>query len=249
MNLLKNYLPDLTWQEVDDLRNITDKVLIPIGSLEQHGPHLPLSTDTIIAFEVAKRVAEKLNIALTPPINFGFSIEHMDFPGTISLKPLTLSILLRDICSSLAQNGFKKIFIINGHGGNKAIIESAIQSIKNDLDISLYSFTLLNMVREVFDKIRESPIGDAGHADEVETSLMFTICPENVRTERCADESPKFRPYLRLEAAEEGFSFAWRMKEVSDSGVIGSPTKASAEKGKLLLEDLVERIAVIVGDL
>ncbi|MCP8304105.1 MAG: creatininase family protein [archaeon] len=246
---MKNYLPDLTWQEVDDLRNRTDKVLIPVGSLEQHGPHLPLSTDTIIAFEVAKRVAERLNIALTPPINFGFSVEHMGFPGTISLEPLTLTALLRDICSSLAQNGFKKIFIINGHGGNKAIIESAIQSIKSELNISLYSFTLLSMVGKVFDKIRESPKGDVGHADEVETSLMLTICPEKVRTDRCVDESPKFRPHLTLEAVEEGFSFAWRMKEVSDSGVIGAPTKASAEKGKLLLEDLVERIAVIVEDL
>lgn len=83
----------MTWQEIDEIRRRTDKVLIPIGSLEQHGPHLPLSTDTIIAFEVAKRVAEKLDIALAPPIGLGFSIEHIDFPGTISLDPSTLTAL------------------------------------------------------------------------------------------------------------------------------------------------------------
>ncbi|MCP8323286.1 MAG: creatininase family protein [Candidatus Methylarchaceae archaeon HK02M2] len=244
-----NFLPNLTWQEVDKLRNRTEKVLIPIGSLEQHGPHLPLSTDTIIAFEVAKRVAERLDIALISPINFGFSVEHLGFPGTISLEPLTLIAILEDMCSSLSENGFRKIFIINGHCGNRAIIEGAIQFIKNELNISIYSFTILNMVENVFSKIRESKIGDIGHADEIETSLMLTICPEKVRIDKYVDESPKLQPHLSFETRDRGFSFAWKTKEVSDSGVIGAPSKASKEKGKLILEDLVTRISVLVGDL
>jgi creatinine amidohydrolase len=246
---LKNYLPDLTWQEVDELKKRTDKVLIPIGSLEQHGPHLPLSTDTIIAFEVAKRVAEKLDIALIPPINFGFSIEHMDFSGTLSLDPLTLIALLRNLCSSLAKHGFKKIFIINGHGGNRATIESVIQLIKDELNISLYSFTLLSIVKKVFNKIRDSKEGELGHADELETSLMLTICPDKVKMDKCIDESPKLKPHLTFEASKREVAFSWRTKEISDSGVIGAPRKASVEKGRLMLDYLIDRIATIVRDL
>jgi len=246
---LKNYLPDLTWQEVDELKKRTDKVLIPIGSLEQHGPHLPLSTDTIIAFEVAKRVAEKLEVALAPPISFGFSIEHMDFSGTVSLEPLTLTYILKNLCSSLAKHGFKKIFIINGHGGNRATIESAIQLIKSELNISLYSFTLLSIVQKAFNKIRESPKGELGHADEVETSLMLAICPEKVKMNECVDESPKLKAHLTFEASKKEVTFAWRTKEISESGVIGAPSKASEEKGRLMLNYLVDKIANIVKDL
>ncbi|NWG08999.1 MAG: creatininase family protein [Nitrososphaerales archaeon] len=247
---MKNYLPDLTWQEVDELRKKTNKVLIPIGSLEQHGPHLPLSTDTMIAFEVAKRVAKRLkNIALAPPITIGFSIEHMDFPGTLSLEPTTLMAFLRDLCSSLARHGFKKIFIINSHGGNKATIESAIQSIKNELDISLYSFTLLDIVQKAFGKVRESPRGEIGHADEVETSLMLTIHSEKVRKDKFIDESPKLKPHLTFEGSDKEVSFAWKTKEISKSGVIGKPSKASLEKGRLLLNYLTDRVTEIIRNL
>ena len=246
---MENYLPDLTWQEVDELKKRTDKVLIPIGSLEQHGPHLPLSTDTIIAFEVAKRVAEKLDIALTLPIGLGFSIEHLDFSGTISLDPLTLMALLKNVCSSLAKHGFNKVFIINGHGGNKATIESAIQLIKSESNISIYSFTLPSIVQKIFNEIRESPEGEIGHADEVETSLMLAICPEKVKMNNCVDESPKLPKHLTFEASKKEVSFAWRTKEISKSGVIGSPSKASAEKGRLMLDYLVDKIATIVEDL
>ncbi|MCP8321537.1 MAG: creatininase family protein [archaeon] len=246
---MKNYLPDLTWQEVDELKRRTDKVLIPIGSLEQHGPHLPLSTDTIIAFEVAKRVAEKLDVALAPPISLGFSIEHIDFSGTVSLDPLTLTYILKNLCSSLAKHGFKKIFIINGHGGNRATIESAIQLIKSELNISLYSFTLLSIVQKAFNKIRESPKGELGHADEVETSLMLAICPEKVKMDKCIDESPKLQAHLTFEASKKEVSFAWRTKEISESGVIGAPSKASEEKGRLMLDYLIDKITTIVKDL
>jgi creatinine amidohydrolase len=246
---LKNYLPDLTWQEVEELKKRTDKVLIPIGSIEQHGHHLPLSADTIIAFEVAKRVADKLNIALAPPINFGFSVEHMEFSGTLSLDPLTLISLLKDLCSSFAKHGFKKIFIINGHGGNKAIIESAIQLIKDELNVSLYSFTLLSIAMKFFNKIRESKEGELGHADELETSLMLAICPDKVMMDKCIDEPPKLKAHLTFEPSKKEVAFAWKTKEISDSGVIGTPSKASAEKGRLMLDYLVDRIVTIVKDL
>jgi len=246
---LKNYLPDLTWQEVDELKKRTNKVLIPIGSLEQHGPHLPLSTDTIIAFEVARRVAEKLDVALMPPIGFGFSIEHMDFPGTVSLDPSTLTSVLENVCSSLAKHGFEKIFIINGHGGNKATIESAIQLIKNELNISLYSFTLLSMVQKIFNEIRDSPEGEIGHADEVETSLMLAICPEKMKMNKGIDDPPKLPKHLTFEASKKEVAFAWRTKEISKSGVIGAPSKASEEKGRLMLDYLVDKITNIIRDL
>lgn len=246
---MKNYLPDLTWQEVYELKKRTDKVIIPIGSLEQHGHHLPLATDTIIAFEVAKRVAEKLNVPLTPPISFGFSIEHIDFPGTLSLDPLTLISLLKNLCSSLAKHGFDKIFIINGHGGNEATIESAIQLIKDELKISLYSFTLLSIAQKFFKKISESPEGEFGHADEIETSLMLAICPDKVRLDKCVNESPKFKAHLTFEPSKKEVTFAWKAKEISNSGVIGAPSKASAEKGRLILDYLIDRVATIVKEL
>jgi creatinine amidohydrolase len=97
--------------------------------------------------------------------------------------------------------------------------------------------------------MRDSPEGEIGHADEVETSLMLAICPEKVKMNNCVDESPKLPKHLTFEASKKEVSFAWRTKEISKSGVIGSPSKASAEKGRLMLDYLVDEIATIVGEL
>jgi creatinine amidohydrolase len=97
--------------------------------------------------------------------------------------------------------------------------------------------------------MRDSPEGEIGHADEVETSLMLAICPEKVKMNNCVDESPKLPKHLTFEASKKEVAFAWRTKEISKSGVIGSPSKASAEKGRLMLDYLVDKIATIIKDL
>ncbi|MEM3708698.1 MAG: creatininase family protein, partial [Nitrososphaerales archaeon] len=140
-------------------------------------------------------------------------------------------------------------FIINAHGGNKAIIESAIQLLKDELNISLYSFSLLSIAQKFFNKIREYQEGEIGHADEIETSLMLAISPEKVRMDKCIDEAPKLPKHLTFESSKKEVSFAWKTKEISNSGVIGAPSKASAEKGRLILDYLIDRIAMIIRDL
>ncbi|MCP8314240.1 MAG: creatininase family protein [archaeon] len=107
----------------------------------------------------------------------------------------------------------------------------------------------MSIVQKAFNKIREPPKGELGHADEVETSLMLAISPEKVKMNKCIDESPKLQAHLTFEASKKEVTFAWRTKEISESGVIGAPSKASTEKGRLMLNYLTDKITTIVKDL
>jgi len=249
-----NSLGTSTWIQVEEsLRgNVKNKVILPLGSLEQHGPHLPLSTDTIIAEHIAKEVGKSCSDAfLIPPLQLGCSDEHLGFPGTISLRNETLRNTIMDICSGLLASGFRQLFIVNGHGGNRAVLDATIAEMKRSLPgIQVYSFTTLDIAEQKFDGIRKSEKRLVGHADELETSMMLAINPESVNMDTAVREEPLLPHPLSLEKEDRArISFAWNAKEVTKSGVIGDPLVASLETGKALLHYTIRTISEIINGL
>ena len=189
-----------TWTELDEAIRTArlSKAVLPIGSFEQHGPHLPLSTDTVIADYLASEICKNCKATfLLPSIRLGCSSEHLGFAGTISLTPRTMRNLIIDISRSLIRSGLKRLFIINGHGGNKATIDAALAEVKQIIpEMRIYSFTTLDIAKQKFAEIRKSKQGLVGHADEIETSMMLAIAPESVNMDKAVRKNPLYpSPY------------------------------------------------------
>ena len=241
----------LSWTQFDERLKTTKnpKVLLPIGSLEQHGPHLPLATDTIIANHISQAVSKESETLLLPTLVLGCSLEHAGFPGTISIRPETLTNTIRDIIESLRNSGLTKLFIINGHGGNRATIDSTLVKLKHEYpDMDVLAFTIIDLVRKKYAEIRNSNQRMIGHADEIETSMMLAIMPELVDMQKAIAESPALPGQLSFEGEDvTKVSFGWRAIDITKSGIIGDPRVANSEKGKILIDYAVETITSVVN--
>lgn len=226
------------------------RIILPVGSVEQHGPHLPLSTDSVIAEHIATRVARQVPCVLFPTLSIGYSLEHVGFPGTVSFTSQTFSSMIAEIADNLFETGFRTLIVINGHGGNRSILDSSITSIKHTHhDLKLYSFTILDIARKRFNEIRKSPRRIIGHADELETSMMLAIRPDLVQMSKAVTEEPNFPPLISLESEDlANVTYGWKTKEVTRSGIIGNPNFATVEAGRLLLDYVVQTISSIIGD-
>ncbi len=253
------FFSELTSEKVDIISSQEALILIPIGSIEQHGRHLPLATDSIISQEVTRLIAERINnefpVLVFPQIPFGKSTEHASRPGTMSLETEVLTNLLCNICKNLVKNGFKKIVFVNGHGGNTNLLNTILREIREETgafvtSIYLYSETFL---KEALDRFKLEEL-DVFHACTLETSFMMALKPELVNMKKASKEKPhKFTEesgykYLKL-TGSKGIEFSWLIDDVSDSGVIGDPTKASVELGQEVLESLVEKICEVLREI
>jgi creatinine amidohydrolase len=237
----KFLMETMTWMEVSEALKDTDIVMIPIGSQEPHGPHCPLSTDGINASAVAKRTAEKLigefPILVTPLIPVGCSFEHRDFAGFISLKTQTLMELLKDVCYSLSVQGFKKVIVVNGHGGNTAALQAAANSIRDDMGLRIGVVTW-------WDLLRGEIVID--HAGWVETSMVMANRPELVDGRKI----PKDQKKRRIEKEEYNVMTPMPpLKNIAPEGYIGDPEKASVEKGRELTERASDRLAQYIREI
>ncbi|HKM77255.1 MAG TPA: creatininase family protein [Candidatus Bathyarchaeia archaeon] len=247
-------LSTLSWTQFDERLKTTKnpKILLPIGSLEQHGPHLPLATDTIIANHISQAVSQKSESCfLMPSLVLGCSLEHMGFPGTISLQVETLTNTILDIAVSLRNSGLTKVFIINGHGGNRATIDSTLIKLKHAYpDMDVFSFTIIDLVKKKYGEIRKSTKRLVGHADEIETSMMMAIMPELVDMRKAVSEVPALSKAVSFEEDDLAkVSFGWRATDLTKSGILGDPRTANPGKGKILIDYAVETIASIVNSL
>lgn len=245
------YLGELTWVDVEEFLKVHKTVVIPVGSCEQHGPHLPLDTDAYDAFWLSLKAAEKAECALVaPPINYGVSLHHMDFPGTITLNPQTLEQMAYELGICLIKHGFTKILFENGHGGNTPALEAAAQRIKAETGV----FVAVDTVSLIPDFIEQhiETFYDA-HAGEFETSTTLANRESAVVKERISKPGlalPKSK-YTKIGLKEAGpkVSWAFRTREISDTGVIGDPTKASKEKGEKAWRLAIERLAELLKEL
>ncbi len=245
-------LEKMTWEEAKGALREADYILIPIGSNEQHSLHLTLQTDIALAYEVSKRVVEKstpdLKLLIAPKIPIGWSEHHMHFPGTITLRPETLLALVSDTCESLRRHGIKNVAIINGHGGNRGVLDIAATKLQRELDMHVLVFNYWTLANDI---IRKEVKSDTwGHSCEVETSFAMYLIPETVKRERI--KKPKVKSqYIDLSHLGYGERLSpapvryW--EDVTDTGATGDPTQASGELGAKLIGAIVERITYSLG--
>ncbi len=243
-------LENLTWEEARDLAKEDPVVIVPLGSTEQHGPHLPLKVDIASADYIARAVGERTNALVTPPLNFGFSELWHKYPGTISFTADTFKSALLDICNSLIRGGFKKIFLINGHNPNLIVMQTAAYEIIDmfeDEDISVAASTYIFMAADKCNAIGEN-FKDGTHANEMETSIMLHLFKDDVRWDKALEVGENYR----LRKAISFDAGAMILNKWPDSatynGVYGDPSIASPEKGELYLEALIEDISQFVYD-
>ncbi|MRJ75133.1 mycofactocin biosynthesis peptidyl-dipeptidase MftE [Aeromicrobium sp. SMF47] len=218
-------LADTTWTEVA----ATPLVLVPVGSIEQHGPHLPLDTDTAIAVAVAEGVAERLggDVLVAPPVSYGSSGEHQSFAGTCSIGSEALRTFVIELVRSMSTWAGRIVFV-NAHGGNVAALAKAtFQMIVEEHDVSWAAC---------------ATEGVDLHAGITETSLMLHIRPGSVRLDRA--EAGEKRPLAEILP----LMMAGGVGAVSPNGVLGDPAGATAENGAQVLEDMIAEIAHRIRD-
>lgn len=223
-------------------------VIVPVGSVEQHGPHCPMDVDIVgpfaLAVETALRVDE-FPVIVAPPVWSGFTHYNMGFPGTISLRIETFLSLLIDICKSIHANGFDRIVLVNGHGGNDAPIRVVRDTMAED-DVFLVAFSWWQMVEEEMRTWGEADDGSVGHGGEWETSLQLHLRSHLVDASRInSDVFPNpFSEELRSFAR-----FSERRRDTrDDTGTMGDATMASAEKGARVFEAAVARLVQLVTE-
>jgi creatinine amidohydrolase/Fe(II)-dependent formamide hydrolase-like protein len=222
-------------------------VIFAVGSNEQHGPHLPTFTDTLLGDAWANRVALKLGKTLqAPTINVGCSDHHMVFPGAISLKPDTLKSLIRDYCVSLAKQGFKNIVILPFHGGNFNAVREATEELSRSLEgIKIVSYTDLAGLFKLFGEFSSrhgvSPAESGTHAGESETSMVLALRKDLV------DMKNAETGFLgTIDDKTMALIFSQGITAVSKNGVLGDSRKGEAGKGEEYLELLAEKTADFV---
>lgn len=228
-------------------------LVVPVGSLEQHGYHLPVATDTLLADAVAHGAATTADapVLVLPPVWTGLSSHHMPFGGTVTLDRETLAALLEGITDTALDNGFDAVLILNGHGGNAALIDTVSAAVGADHpDVDVASLTYFALAGDIADEVRDSDIGGTGHGGEFETSLMLHLHPDLVAMEE-AEGDMMDDPYdqVHQDLFDPGPLSVYRpFTSYSESGAVGAPTLADAEKGRRLFEHLCETLGSLFED-
>ena len=236
--------------ELRDLAKRDAIVLVPIGATEQHGPHLPVMVDYRLATEVCHRaariVAKTDPIAVTPTLPFGMSEHHMPLGGTITLDFPTMLSTFRCVVRSLTQHGFRRIFILNGHGGNTAPLDVIVTELTIEFKIPLAYATYWGIGEKRIAALLDRQKALL-HACEAETSMIMALAPELVVSESLSQMHGPYIPGNSSIAGVNPAAYRWRyVPSRSPNGVIGDAATASAEKGEKLLEAIAEELAITV---
>jgi len=227
-------LADLTWADVATL-NKDMPVVFPVAALEQNGPHMPLFTDSILMGEIARRAELELReeVLFVPLQWLGNSHHHLEFPGTMSAEPRVYLDLLCGMLENFIGHGFKRLIILNGHGGNDTPGKQAVfeirQKYRKRQDLLLLFATYWNLCADPASSQPELKQQVMGHACEWETSMVLRLAPHLVKGQTAVDEVPFGNPF---EPASRG----WIMTDRSQPGHVGDPRTASAEKGEALFQ-------------
>lgn len=253
----KNILENCSWQEVSEMKREDRIVLIPLGSTEQQGAHLPLAVDTYVAVKVAKDVSQKTGALVSPALTVGYSGWFMEYPGTITFSFETFIQMMREYCESLITHGFKKLVFINGHGGNSPAIDLVGRELKMRFDLTVATIEIWPAVNSLAKKCEFLKEKSFTHGGEAMTSILMAIDPEIVdmkraRVEYLKSTKPPFEIKGTLGPAEfEGIpiKFYEKAMRLTVSGIMGDPTAASPEAGKWLLNELVSFVERIIHKL
>ncbi|ELZ98044.1 creatinine amidohydrolase [Haloferax mucosum ATCC BAA-1512] len=221
-------------------------LVIPVGSIEQHGNHLPVVTDSLLVEAMVDAAMERLDdvpVAVSPTVWSGFSPHHLTFGGTLSLDFEHLRAILEDIATTGLENGFDAVLFVNGHGGNGPLIGSVVSTVGVDTDAEVLGTTYFELAADRIEALRDSETGGMAHGGEFETSLMLAVRPDLVGDPDERDGEPMDEQYrwAGQDLLDGGSVGVYRSFDAySESGAIGSPGEASAEKG--------DRFRSIIGD-
>ncbi|SDH15589.1 creatinine amidohydrolase [Alteribacillus persepolensis] len=244
---MKAYLlSEMTWEEVEEAMKTVEMAIVPIGAHEQHGPHMVESCDAVLATELANRLAERLfpEVFVTPTVNMGVSPHHLNFPGTISLKPETLTAVIRDIVDSLTHQGIRKFLLLNSHGGNQSTLGAAVTSLSQETGADIYFAKTTASAKEAMSRHIDSRL--FGHSCEREVSEALYLAPDLVRLDRLEKgdiQTGGYWEWLRPGQALQGF---YRYEEMTKNGCIGDATKASAGIGEEIVEEALDNLTTSI---
>jgi Uncharacterized protein, putative amidase len=241
------FLPRLTTKEIADIPKEKALLILPIASVEQHGHHLPVFTDSLLNEVLVEGalalLPEEAPVWVLPPLSYGKSNEHVGFPGTFSLSTSTMQAVLSELMGCIHADGWKKLMIVNSHGGNPELIALAARDARVDLGLQVYFVNTAGLYADEAIPMRELEYGIHGGA--LETSLMLAAKPEWVKPERYRAEYP---------AAAENSCFklggdvwlAWATRDLSETGVIGDPSLSTEEIGRRIFEHVTQKMSEIV---
>jgi len=228
-----------TWRELPgDLKSSRQAAILPTGATEQHGPHLGCGVDAVLANRLCAAVAAKTRVPMLPAIPYGCSLGHSRrWPGTLSVQPVTLIGLVKEIGDWAYHSGVRRLFMVNTHVTNAAPLRCALEMLRaehDDMMVALFnSGTLSPRIRAV-----HFADGDDWHANDAETSLMLAVAPELVREDLVRDADDPDRT--------EGLVFSHPVNRTSANGATGYPSRASADKGRLWFEWMVEDLSTLI---
>jgi len=234
----------MQWEKItaNDLVQVAKEevCIIPIGSLEKHGEHLPMGIDGLVTHKVALLAAKEEPVAVLPPLFYTYTKEMKNLPGAISIETGLLLGFLENLCDEVARNGFRKIILLNGHGGNNALLKVLLQQVcDKGKNYALY-VPPIYLAPEVIGKLKET--SETGHACEVETSFALYLYPELCKMDRVPEEFYTSRKDYDVSPAVT--SVDWYASY--PDAYVGDARKASVEKGKKMVEAQVERLVELI---
>ena len=248
------FLPYLSWTDVDALPDRENTVVVlPCGAIEQHGPHLPCSVDSVISAGVIGRALALLPADIPAfamaPITYGKSEEHLHFPGTMTLTGTTLLATIVEIGESVYRSGFRKLVFANGHGGQPQVLEMAARELRlRHGDFVVIPHGVSRLPNASSRQVSEQEKKLAMHAGHSETALMLALAPDTVHMERAVAAMPPVFP-ISLLSPDGRPACAWTARDFGPTGIIGDPTTATVDQGIEILETLAASWVQVLTEL
>jgi creatinine amidohydrolase len=246
------YWQDFTSSDLVDLDPEQTIALLPVSAIEQHGPHLPLATDAIIADGLSRAAMERVErgVVVLPAMPIGHSLEHIAFAGTLSIAAESLLAAWLDLGRSVARTGLRKLILLNTHGGNIPIVQLAALRLREELGMLVVRANYFSFGSPA-GLFTEEELRYGIHGGEMETSLMLHLRPDLVRREALAD----FRALTHEMGARGGMlgpekpvGFGWMSQDLNQHGVCGNAARADAQRGEALLSYLADKLASLIAE-
>ena len=242
-----------SWPELREAAKQNRVVVLPVGTIEQHGPHLPLSTDCITAREISRCAVERIpdEAILMPPVYYSFNFHHLDFPGTIAVEGHTIIRYVTDVCKSVAYHGFEKILLVNGHGSNVPFLDIVARNVCNHTESVAALVSWWSLAEPALTEIRESEYpGGLSHGCELETSVILHFRPDLVDMTKAEKDMnyPQSKYFFWDLQKGSRVHFQEFFSRNSRTGTKGDPTCASAEKGARVVECVVDNMVDLIRE-